>query len=124
MKLRQLFPRPGRAPVTSYLLPLVLVGLCAFVQYEGRNMIGPRAPLGLLYLPVMVSAMLGGWRQAVFASSLSLIAAPLLLEPELSFVVERREEQGAYAVFGLVCLFTCMMAGALERYDKKARPSY
>ncbi|MBQ5965744.1 hypothetical protein [Massilia sp. ZL223] len=67
------------------------------------DIIGPCAPLGLLYIPVMVSAMLGGWRQAVFASGLSLIAAPLLLEPQLTFIVDRKDAQGADAVFAVVC---------------------
>ena len=120
MTLRRLLPRPGGTAVVPYLLTLALVGLCAFIQYQGRELIWPRSPLGLLYIPVMVSAMLGGWRQAVFASGLALVAAPLLLAPELSFLVERREEQGAYALFAVVCLFTCMMAGALERYEKKS----
>ncbi|MFC0252605.1 putative bifunctional diguanylate cyclase/phosphodiesterase [Massilia consociata] len=105
----------------SYALTLLLVALCAFVQYKARYHIGQRAPLGLLYIPVMASAIFAGWRQSVLASVLGLLLSPLLVAPAFSLRIERAEDAGALMVMAAVCLFTCIMAWILERAENKAQ---
>jgi len=114
-------PAHGKHSASSYLQTLVLVALCAFVQYKGRPLFGQRAPLGLMYLPVMACAILGGWRTAVLASVSALLLAPLLVEPSFTLSIARPEDSGAIAVLGMVCLFTCIMAAVLERTQRRAR---
>lgn len=104
-----------------YVLTVLLVALCALVQYKGRHLFGQRAPLGLLFIPVMVSAILGGWRSAVLASASALLLSPLLVAPQFSFVIEQGRDAGAILVLGMVCLFTCLMAAVLERAENRAR---
>lgn len=103
-----------------YALTLLLVALCAVIQYRGRHLFGQRAPLDLLYLPVMASAILGGWRPALLASVSALLLSPLLVAPEFTLIVARPEDVGAILVLGMVCLFTCGMAAVLERSERKA----
>lgn len=111
----------GRKHGHPYAITLLLVALCAFSQYEGRHVFGQRAPLGLLYLPVMASAILGGWRPALLASVLSLLLSPLLVAPQFTFIIARPQDVGAILVLVMVCLFTCGMAAVLERSENKAR---
>ena len=111
----------GRKHGHPYAITLLLVALCAFGQYEGRHVFGQRAPLGLLYLPVMASAILGGWRPALLASVLSLLLSPLLVAPQFTFIIARPQDVGAILVLLMVCLFTCGMAAVLERSENKAR---
>jgi PAS domain-containing protein len=111
----------GRKHGHPYAITLLLVALCAFSQYQGRHVFGQRAPLGLLYLPVMASAILGGWRPAVLASVLSLLLSPLLVAPQFTFIIARPQDAGAILVLLMVCLFTCGMAAVLERSENKAR---
>jgi diguanylate cyclase (GGDEF)-like protein/PAS domain S-box-containing protein len=99
---------------------VVLVALCAFIQHIAHDYLGERAPLGLLFIPVMASAVLAGWRQTVFASILSLLLSPLLVAPEFMLRIDRAEDVGAIIVLGLVCLFACAMAAVLERARKRA----
>ena len=111
----------GRSAGHPYAITLLLVALCAFSQYEGRHVFGQRAPLGLLYLPVMASAILGGLRPAVLASVLSLLLSPLLVAPQFTFIIARPQDVGAILVLAMVCVFTCVMAAVLERSENKAR---
>jgi diguanylate cyclase (GGDEF)-like protein/PAS domain S-box-containing protein len=111
----------GRAFKHPYAVTLLLVALCAFVQFKGRNIFGQRAPLGLLYIPVMACAILSGWRTAVLASVLALLVSPLLVAPQFTFTIEREADLGAIFVLGMICLFTCIMAAVLERAEQRAR---
>ena len=111
----------GRKVGHPYVITLLLVAVCAAIQYQGRHVFGQRAPLGLLYLPVMASAILLGWRPAALASVSSLLLSPLLVAPQFSFIIARPEDGGAILVLAMVCLFTCGMAAILERSEKKAR---
>lgn len=121
MYLKKLFRGSGISPARPYIVTFFLVVVCAIAQYVGQHVVGPRAPLGLLYFPVMLSAVRGGWRATILASVLSLIVAPFLLAPELSFEVRSAEDRGALAVFAMVCIFTCLLSAVLERSEKIAQ---
>lgn len=121
MQLRTWYGGIEAGRVRPYIATLFLVVLFALAQYAGSPVFGYRAPLGLMFIPVMIRAVFGGWRQAVFASMLSLLIAPLLLlEPELSFHVSNPEDRGAFLVFALVCFFTSVMGGLLEHSERNA----
>lgn len=111
----------GRDFRHPYVLTLLFVALCSLIQYRGRQLFGERAPLGLLYLPVMVSAFLGGFRPAVLASVSSLLVSPLLVAPALTWTIARSEDAGAILMLGMVCVFTCAMAAVLEHAEDTAR---
>jgi diguanylate cyclase (GGDEF)-like protein/PAS domain S-box-containing protein len=118
--LRKLFRGSGGSTARPYLVTFLLVALCASAQYVGQHIFGPRAPLGLLYIPVMLSAVRAGWRVTVFASALSLLVSPFLLVPELSFDISGAEDKGAVVVLAMVCFFTCLLAAVLERSEQNA----
>jgi diguanylate cyclase (GGDEF)-like protein/PAS domain S-box-containing protein len=120
MQLRSVLEGPAIRARYHSAGTVLLVALCAVIQYKGRHFFGQRAPLGLLYIPVMASAILGGFRQAVLASTLSLLLSPLLVAPEFTLTVERSEDAGAIVVLSMVCFFTCILAGVLGRAEKKA----
>ena len=120
MFLKKIFPGPGIRTRHPFAVTFLLVLACAFLQYQGRHFLAERTPFGLLYIPVMASAILGGWRPALFASSVSLLLSPLLVAPEFTFTISRPQDMGAMVVFATVCLFICAMAAVLERAEGRA----
>jgi diguanylate cyclase (GGDEF)-like protein/PAS domain S-box-containing protein len=119
--LKKLFRGTRSSPARPYVVTFFLVVLCAAAQYIAQHIFGSRAPLGLLYIPVMLSSVRGGWRATIFAAGLSLFLSPFLLAPELSFEVARAEDRGALAVFAMVCIFTCLLAAVLEHSERIAQ---
>lgn len=104
----------------SYLAAIPTVLLFALIQYAAQPFLGTSAPLGVFFIPIMISAIYGGAGPALFAGFLSLLAgAYFFIDPRFSFDIADPQDRILVLVFTFICLCISLMGGLLKRAQKK-----
>lgn len=103
-----------------YGLAVAAICLFALVQYLAMPYLQVRAPLGLLIIAVMISAVFGGGGPGLLASALGLVLGWFFFLPHtLSFVLESTQDVALLVAFSCICLSMCAMGELLWRARKR-----
>jgi diguanylate cyclase (GGDEF)-like protein/PAS domain S-box-containing protein len=99
-----------------YALALFAVAVCAGLQALMRPYLQFNAPLGLLLLPVVYSAIALGGGPAAFAGALGLLTGwYVFIEPAYSFAVVRPQDRVLMGVYSLISLSVALTGWQLHR---------
>ena len=114
----------GRSPAWAYGVAVFLTVLGVGAQASLAPALGEEIPLLVLLLPVIASAMLGGFGPGLLATGLAaLSAAFFIFDPGGSFNVPDPGDRLRLSLFLAIGLVTSLLGGSVQRALRSSRES-
>ena len=111
--------RMKRSRAATWAIPLVTTSAAIAASFGLDPLLGPKAPLGLFYLAVAVTALYAGFWPAALAILLSLVDVTwLFVEPRHSFAIGSRHD---VAALGLYAVTVLVLAALLDHVVQQAK---
>lgn len=108
--------------LVPYVIALIGVLLAAAARYLLGPILGGLIPVVVFTLPVVATAIFGGFGPAIFATVLSAVAANyLFIEPRYSFEIRDQAAVVILVVFLFIGFSISLMGGWLKKLQKKTQ---